>query len=140
MGRVSDPRASAGAVQTGAVPGRMQTPVTLYGIPNCDQVKQARQWLAAQQVDYSFHDFKKQGLSAALARRWLDAAGVERVINRKGTTWRGLDDARKALGDKASGVISLVTEHPSLVKRPVLDCNGSITIGFDSDHYASLFP
>ena len=114
--------------------------VMLYGIPNCDQVKKARQWLAAHQVDYTFHDFKKQGLSAALACDWLDAVGVERLINRKGTTWRGLDEARKALGDNASGAISLVTESPSLVKRPVLDCNGSITLGFDSDHYASLFP
>ena len=140
MGRVSDPRASAGAVQTGAVPGRMQAPVTLYGIPHCDQVKQARQWLAAQQVDYSFHDFKKQGLSAALARRWLDAAGVERVINRKGTTWRALDDARKALVDKASGAAALVCEQPSLVKRPVLAHGGTLTIGFVADHYQRLFP
>ena len=61
-------------------------------------------------------------------------------MGRVSDTWRELDDARKALGDKASGVISLVTEHPSLVKRPVLECNRSITIGFDSDHYASLFP
>ena len=114
--------------------------VTLYGISYCDQVKRARQWLAAHQVDYTFHDFKKQGLSALLARGWLDAVGAERLINRKGTTWRGLDDARKALGDKDSGAITLVTEHPSLVKRPVLDCNGGITIGFNADHYASLFP
>ena len=140
MARPTDPRANSGAMQAGAVSAHMQAAVTLYGIPNCDQVKRARLWLATHQVDYTFHDFKKQGLSAALARRWLDAAGVERVINRKGTTWRGLDDARKALGDKASGAITLITEQPSLVKRPVLDCNGSITISFDSDHYASLFP
>lgn len=114
--------------------------VMLYGIPNCDQVKQARQWLAAHRVDYTFHDFKKQGLSATLARRWLDTLGAERVINRKGTTWRGLDDARKALVDKASGAIALLTEHPSLVKRPVLEHNGTLTTGFDADRYAALFP
>ncbi len=140
MGRVSDPRANTGAVQAGAVPRRMQAPVTLYGIPNCDQVKLARQWLAAHQVDYIFHDFKKQGLSAALARRWLDTLGAERVINRKGTTWRGLDDARKALVDKASGAIAVLTEHPSLVKRPVLERNRTLTTGFDAARYAALFP
>ncbi len=113
--------------------------VTIYGIPNCDQVKKARSWLEAHQLEYAFHDFKKQGLSAAMARSWIDAAGIDRVINRRGTTWRALDEARKALVDKPSGAVTLVTENPSLVKRPVLECHGSLTIGFDPDTYASLF-
>ena len=118
---------------------REHTPVTLYGIPNCDQVKKARNWLEAHHVEYAFHDFKKRGLSAGLARGWIDAAGVERVINRKGTTWRALDDTRKAMADKPPGALSLVTDNPSLVKRPVLESGGKLTIGFDPDTYASLF-
>lgn len=66
--------------------------------------------------------------------------GQERVINRKASTWRSLDDARKTLADKASGAIALITGQPGLVKRPVLDCAGTLTIGFDLDTYASLFP
>ncbi len=115
------------------------TPVTVYGIPNCDQVKKARRWLAAHQVEHAFHDFKKLGLDATLAERWIATAGSARVINRKGTTWRALDDDSKALADKASGAIALVCTHPSLVKRPVLDCAGTLSIGFDPDHYATLF-
>ena len=115
------------------------TPVTVYGIPNCDQVKKARRWLAAHQVEHSFHDFKKQGLGTNLAKKWVEDAGIERIINRKGTTWRGLDDASKALADKVTGAVALVCEHPSLVKRPVLERAGSLLIGFDPEQYASLF-
>lgn len=116
-----------------------RAPATLYGIPNCDQVKKARSWLDAHGVEHVFHDFKKQGLSATLASSWIVEAGAERVINRKGTTWRGLDDARKALADKASSAAALVSESPSLVKRPVLEHNGTLTIGFDPVVYAKLF-
>ena len=132
------------AAGTGAAGAKLGTDslahITLYGIPNCDQVKKARAWLDAHQIDYAFHDFKKQGLSIALARDWLDEAGAERVINRKGTTWRALDDVRKALVDKASGAVALVCEQPSLVKRPVLAHGGTLTIGFVADHYQRLFP
>ena len=119
------------------------SPVTVYGIPNCDQVKKARNWLDVHQIDYSFHDFKKQGLSRELAKQWLEQIDAGILINRKGATWRALDDARKALVDKASGQmaekITLLLEYPSVVKRPVLDLNGAVTAGFNADHYTSLF-
>ena len=113
--------------------------VTIYGIPNCDQVKKALIWLEARQVSYAFHDFKKQGLSREIATSWLDQAGAEVLINRKGSTWRALDEARKALVDKASGAVALMLENPSIVKRPVLDIDGAITTGFNADHYNRLF-
>lgn len=117
-----------------------QEAITVYGIPNCDQIKKARTWLDARAIAYSFHDFKKQGVVAAHARAWIHQAGAERVINRKGSTWRALDDARKALADKASGAATLICEQPSLVKRPVLERGGALlAIGFDADHYAQLF-
>ena len=117
--------------------------VKVYGITNCDQVKKARAWLEANKVDYTFHDFKKQGLSRELAKQWLEQIDAGILINRKGTSWRTLDDARKALVDKASGQmaekITLLLEYPSVVKRPVLDLNGAVTAGFNADHYTSLF-
>ena len=113
--------------------------VTIYGIPNCDQVKKARTWLDARKVAYAFHDFKKQGLSREIATSWLDQAGAEVLINHKGSTWRALDEARKALVDKASGAVALMLENPSIVKRPVLDIDGAITTGFNADHYNTLF-
>ena len=113
--------------------------VTIYGIPNCDQVKKARIWLEARKVSYAFHDFKKQELSREIATSWLDQAGAEVLINRKGSTSRALDEARKALVDKASGAVALMLENPSIVKRPVLDIDGAITTGFNADHYNRLF-
>ena len=119
------------------------SPVTVYGIPNCDQVKKACAWLDAHQIEYVFHDIKKPGLRRELAGQWLEQIDPGILINRKGTTWRTIDDARKALVDKASGQmaekITLLLEYPSVIKRPVLDVNGAITIGFNADHYTSLF-
>jgi arsenate reductase len=117
----------------------MARSVTLYGIPNCDTVKKARAWLDAQGVAYTFHDFKKQGLDAALAQSWLAALGADALINRKGTTWRALDDAHKALAAQPAGALTLVTGQPSLVKRPVLDRDGALSVGFSPDTYAKYF-
>jgi arsenate reductase (glutaredoxin) len=118
-------------------------PVTVYGIPNCDQVKKARTWLDAHQITYAFHDFKQLGLSRELAEIWFSAIDSDILINRKGSTWRALDDVRKALLDQVSGAmaekIAVVIESPSLIKRPVLDANGTITVGFKPDHYTTLF-
>jgi len=117
----------------------MAKSVTLYGIPNCDTVKKARVWLTAQGVAHSFHDFKKQGLDPAVAQVWIETLGADTVINRKGTTWRGLDEARKAQAATPAGALSLILEQPSLIKRPVLDRDGALSVGFTPDTYARLF-
>ena len=117
----------------------MARQVTLYGIPNCDQVKKARAWLDARGVAYTFHDFKKQGLEKSLAQGWLSQLGADTLINRKGTTWRALDDAQKAKANAPAGALALVTTQPSLVKRPVLDAGGSLSVGFTPETYAKLF-
>ncbi len=81
------------------------TTITLYGIPNCDTVKKARTWLAAQQLDFTFHDFKKQGLERATVEAWLQQLPWDVLVNRKGTTWRALSDERKApIIDAASAI------------------------------------
>jgi arsenate reductase len=112
---------------------------TLYGIPNCDTVKKARTWLAAQGHEFTFHDFKKQGLERATAAAWLEQLDWDVLVNRKGTTWRNLPDERKAaVTDKASA-LELVLEQPSVIKRPVLDRDGTFSVGFSDAQYLEKF-
>jgi Spx/MgsR family transcriptional regulator len=106
--------------------------VTLYGIANCDTVRRARQWLQSQGLQHRFHDLKKAGLPPERLAAWLADGGWEPLLNRRGTTWRGLDAAtRQAVAD-ADSARRLMLAHPSVVKRPVVEWpDGSITIGFD---------
>ncbi|MFC3532858.1 ArsC family reductase [Vogesella facilis] len=113
--------------------------ITLYGIPNCDTVKKARQWLTAQQLDFTFHDFKKQGVDAALLSRWVDDIGLDKLINRAGTTWRTLSDAEKAQAANVAGAIALLQAKPSIIKRPVLDNAGQLSVGFKAEQWQEAF-
>jgi arsenate reductase len=111
----------------------------LYGIPNCDTVKKARAWLAAHGQDAGFHDFKKDGLDRATVAAWLDQLDWEVLVNRKGTTWRKLPEARRAaVADKASA-LELMLESPSVIKRPVLAMAGTLCVGFSDERYLDLF-
>ena len=113
---------------------------TLYGIPNCDTVKKARTWLAdnGQQVD--FHDFKKQRLERATVAAWLEQLDWEVLVNRKGTTWRKLSDGRRAAVASKADALELMLEFPSVIKRPVLDGAGPLSVGFSDAQYRQLFP
>jgi Spx/MgsR family transcriptional regulator len=104
--------------------------VTLYGIPNCDTVKKARKWLDEKGVAYAFHDYKKQGADPARLQHWVEDAGWETVLNRRGTTFRKLEDADKADLDAAKAV-ALMEAHPSAIKRPVVEYPGGLLVGFD---------
>lgn len=113
-------------------------PVTLYGIPNCDTVKQARAWLAAEGVQVAFHDFKKLGVPAERLADWIAAIGWEALLNRRGTTWRKLDAATQAAVTDAASASALLLAEPSLVKRPVVEwgCGQpAITVGFAADDW-----
>ena len=114
-------------------------PQTLYGIANCDTVRKARAWLAANGFDPVFHDFKKAGLSSAMVTRWSNAVGWETLLNRKGTTWRNLPQARQALTIDADAAHALMLEFPSIVKRPVLEVGARVIVGFDATRYHALF-
>lgn len=113
--------------------------VLLHGIPNCDTVKKARTWLDANGVPYTFHDFKKQGVSEAMLRGWLEQVPLSLLLNRKGTTWRGLSNADKARAEDEDGAIALMQANPSLIKRPVLQNGRIVAVGFAADQYAGLF-
>ena len=104
--------------------------IHLYGIPNCDTVKKARRWLDARGADYAFHDYKKEGANAAKLEQWVDALGWEPLLNKRGTTFRKLPDADKQDIDRHKAV-TLMAEHPSMIKRPVVEHAGGLLVGFD---------
>ena len=111
--------------------------VIVYGIPNCDTVKKARAWLTDHAVEVTFHDFKKQGVPADLLPGWLAAAGWQTLVNRKGTTWRRLDEAtRLAVVDDASAT-ALMLAQASVIKRPVVVWgDGGVSVGFSAEAFA----
>ncbi|MCW5649157.1 MAG: ArsC family reductase [Ramlibacter sp.] len=113
-------------------------PITLYGIPNCDTVKKARAWLDTQGTAYQFHDFKKQGVPADRLADWTREAGWETLVNRKGTTWRKLEPAVQAGVHDAATAQALMVAQPSVIKRPVVEWPGRVTVGFDPVLWASL--
>jgi Spx/MgsR family transcriptional regulator len=111
-------------------------PITVYGIPNCDSVKKARTWLTTQGLACEFHDFKKQGVPEAELGQWMAAAGWETVLNRKGTTWRKLDEATQAGVTNAATVKALMLAQASVIKRPVIAWpSGKTTVGFAPDQW-----
>lgn len=110
----------------------------LYGIPNCNTVKKARTWLDAKGVAYTFHDFRKDGVDEALLAQWLTQVPWEKLVNRSGLTWRGLPDTAKAAVTDNVSAIALMLEKPSVIKRPVLERDGTmIQLGFDETVYES---
>ena len=110
----------------------------VYGIKNCDTVKKARAWLDTQQIPYQFHDFRTDGLSESQVNDWIKTLGLDQLINKRSTTWKSLDDATKnALsGESAAAVI---TAHPTLIKRPLLQTGSQLRVGFSASNYQELF-
>lgn len=117
--------------------------ITIYGIKNCSTMKKAFDWLNERGVAYRFHDYKKGGIDAETLQRWCDRAGREALINTRGTTWRKLDEHRRAVAVATdAAAIALMAEHPSLIRRPVVELpDGSLLLGFDPTRFeAALAP
>lgn len=112
--------------------------ITLYGIPNCDTVKKARTWLEGKGLAYTFHDYKKQGADPAKLAAWQEQAGWEKVINRSGTTFRKLPEADKD-GLDAIKAVRVMAEHPSTIKRPIVESPGGLLVGFKPDEWEAHF-
>ncbi|MCS6785937.1 MAG: ArsC family reductase [Thiobacillaceae bacterium] len=111
----------------------------LYGIPNCSTVKKARAWLEARGIEYAFHDFKKHGVPRELLQTLMQIMGWEALINRNGPTWRKLPEARRAQVQDDASALALMEEHPSVIKRPILDRDGQYQVGFSEENYAAFF-
>lgn len=111
---------------------------TLYGISNCDTVKKARTWLDQANVDYTFHDFRKDGLDRQQVVNWVTALGWENLVNKRSTTWKGLDDDARAQLNGTT-VVDVILDQPTLIKRPLLDQAGDISVGFKAADYELRF-
>jgi arsenate reductase (glutaredoxin) len=112
----------------------------LYGIPNCNTVKKARDWLEQHAVAYEFHDFKKLGLDTETAKSWLQQQPWEKLVNRSGMTWRNLTDTEKNAVTDATSALRLMQEKTSVIKRPIAVKNDKIiALGFNETEYAQLF-
>ena len=111
--------------------------IKIYGIPNCDTMKKARKWLEDNSLEYEFHDYKKHGVPEKNLTRWVKTAGWEVVLNKRGTTWRKLDDEIKNDIDETSS-IQVMLENPSAIKRPVLEDGKTLLVGFKEEDYKTL--
>lgn len=112
--------------------------VAMYGIPNCDTIKKARTWLSDHGIAYDFHDYKKAGIEEAKLEAWVAEVGWEPLLNKRGTTFRKLSDADKADIDAAKAV-RLMAANPSMIKRPVVERDGPLMVGFSPADYAAAF-
>ena len=108
--------------------------ITIYGIKNCDTMKNARAWLDKHGVGYAFHDYKTEGIERAHLEQWCKEVGWETVLNRAGTTFRKLPDADKE-GLNERKALALMLAQPSMIKRPVLDLGGKLLVGFKPELY-----
>ena len=111
---------------------------TLYGIKNCDTIKKARKWLENNNIDYTFHDYRTDGLDADWLSKTEQALGWEQLLNKRGTTFRQLSEEQKASVDKDSA-LELMLEYPAMIKRPVLIHNQGYHLGFKENQYQEIF-
>ena len=111
---------------------------TVYGIPSCDTVRRARRWLAEHEIEHDFHDLKKAGIDAARLEGWAARVGWDQLLNRRGTTWRRLDEAERE-GIDAAKAIGLMVAHPSLIRRPVVERGDEVLLGFDETLWTKAF-
>ncbi|MBI3708134.1 MAG: ArsC family reductase [Proteobacteria bacterium] len=116
----------------------MAKTVTIYGIKNCDTMKKARAWLDEHGIAYAFHDYKAEGVESGMLQRWARAAGWETLLNRAGTTFRKLPETDKA-GLTEKKAIALMLAQPSMIKRPVVDVDRELIVGFEPETYAKAF-
>ena len=113
--------------------------IQFYGIHNCDTVKKARKWLDTNGLDYTFNDYKKLGADAAKVEAWIATHGTEIVLNKRGTTFRKLSDADKAAADDGHAAVALLVQHPSMIKRPIVEHSNGILVGFKEDEWSAAF-
>lgn len=112
--------------------------IVLYGIKNCDTIKKSKKWLMDEGVEFTFHDYRQNGLDAVLLNKLEQQLGWEAMINKRGTTWRQLDEAVKASINKDSAK-AIMLENPAIIKRPILDNGTTFVLGFSTDQYQNLF-
>jgi len=112
--------------------------ITLYGIKNCDTVKKARDWLAKNNIEYRFHDFRADGLDKSQVTSWIAEIGLENLVNKRSTTWKELDEKIKENFNEKNAE-AVIVENPTLIKRPLLDTSKQKHVGFKETEYTKIF-
>lgn len=111
--------------------------VEIYGIKNCDTMKKVFKWLEAHNIEYNFHDYKKEGADTTILKKAINEHGWENIINRRGTTWRQLaKDTQDQMNDESA--VSIAIENPSIIKRPLLIHNEKTHLGFKEETYSEI--
>ena len=113
--------------------------ITIYGIPNCDIIKKAMKWLDTHQVKYVFHDYKTKGISTSTLEKWCSLAGWENIFNKRSTTWREFATANGVSVSNQSEAIEVMKSQNSIIKRPIIEFEKQLIIGFDEKKYSSVF-
>jgi len=113
--------------------------IQVYGIPNCDTVKKALVWLKENNIDYVFHDFKKEGVSKEKLQQWLSLISLEQLSNKKSTAWKQFTIAEQQQAGSVTGSIALMQLNTNFIKRPVLEIAGTILCGFNEESYKVTF-
>ncbi|HEX8059809.1 MAG TPA: ArsC family reductase [Cyclobacteriaceae bacterium] len=114
--------------------------MTVYGIKNCNTVKSAIDWLKKNNVDFEFHDYKSKGITASKLKEWSGQVGWESLVNKRGTTWRQLDEAIQKKVTNEKSAIELMIGKTSVIKRPLIEDKGKVVVlGFDEDAYKKVF-
>lgn len=113
--------------------------MNIYGIKNCNTVKKALDWLKENHIDFTFHDFKKEGISAEKLREWSAKVGYEKLLNKQGLTWKQLDAEIKATITGEKEALQLLYDKNSMIKRPVLEFENELVLGFKENEYRMLF-
>ena len=111
--------------------------ITVYGLKNCDTCRNAFKWLSAENIDHQFRDVRKDGLSEDDVRHWLRTVGPDTLVNRRGTTWRQLDEVEKFVSSD-DDLTQLLLKHPALIKRPVFVVGDTVLVGFKDEQKAAL--
>lgn len=111
----------------------------IYGIKNCNTVKNALNWLTEHQIQFHFHDYKKDGIDLEQLENFLQKFGHEKLINRRGTTWRQLSAAEQNAVIDNKSALQLMVEKPSVIKRPIVDLGTLQLLGFDEEEYKKTF-
>lgn len=104
--------------------------MVVYGIKNCDSVKKCRAYLQQKQIDYVFHDYRSDGINADLVKRFLHELGADKVVNKRGTSWRQLPEPLKQQAE-SDGLLEVLLGMPTLIKRPIIDDGRRLIAGFD---------
>lgn len=113
--------------------------ITIYGIPNCDTIKKTLDWFKQKKIPIIFHDYKKEGISKEKLTAWCKLAGWEILLNKKSTTWRKLLPEQQSLISNKAAAIQLMITQNSIIKRPVIEADGKLLVGFDEENFQKLF-